>query len=46
MTSNVTIEAGSWIRVVNTKVNKTTPAAAIATTRIGALAPVSARTRK
>ena len=41
MTSNATIEVGSWMRVVNTNVNRTTPAAAIATARITTLAPVS-----
>ncbi len=44
--SSATMEAGSWMRVVNTNVTKTTAAAAIATVRIRALAPVSERTRK
>ena len=30
MTSSVTIEAGSWMRVVNTNVTKTAPAATMA----------------
>ena len=46
MASNVTIEAGSWMRVVNTNVNRTPPAVAIATARTATRAPVSARTRK
>ena len=46
MASSVTTEAGSWMRVVNTKVTSTTPAEAMASDRTAALAPVSARTRK
>ena len=44
--SSVMIEAGSWMSVVTMNVTSTTAAAAIATTRMAALAPVSARTRK
>ena len=44
--SSVTIEAGSWIKVVKMNVTRTTAAAPIATARIAALAPVSERTRK
>jgi hypothetical protein len=40
MPSKAIIEAGSWMRVVKTNVTRTTPAAAIATTRTEALAPV------
>jgi hypothetical protein len=45
MITSATIEAGSWISVVNTKVTRTTAAAAIAATRITTLAPVSPRMR-
>src|ERR1700751_4104950 len=45
MTASVTIEAGSWIRVVNTNVTKTAPAATMARMRTRRLAPVSARIR-
>ena len=46
MTSSATIEAGSWMRVVNTNVTRTTAAVAIASVRTKTLAPVSERTRK
>ena len=46
MPASVTIEAGSWMRVVNTNVTRTTAAAPIASARTKGLAPVSDRTRK
>ena len=46
MATSVTIEAGSWMRVVNTNVTKTAPAATMARTSIGRLAPVSERIRR
>ena len=46
MRNGVTIEAGSWMRVVNTNVTKTAAAATMARTRIGRLAPVSERIRR
>jgi hypothetical protein len=46
ITKSASIDAGSWMSVVNTNVTSTTADEAIATDRTTALAPVSVRTRK